>query len=108
DNKIKEIVIDVQREIFTRFRSQYGTQKDAYWHKGIGDKSIKARAYEKSLDDDDESRLPLENYLDVIDYKKIVENKHNWPLFKELFDIPEPGEKGQAGLAPFSRTVRKG
>jgi len=96
DEKIKQIVVDVQREIFARFRSQYGTQRDAYWHKGITDKSIKARAYEKSLDDDDDSRLPLENYLDVIDYKKIVENKNNWPLFKELFDIPEPGEKGQA------------
>jgi len=96
DEKMKEIVVDVQREIFTRFQSQYGTQRDAYWHKGVTDKSIKARAYEKSLDDDDDSRLPLENYLDVIDYKKIVENKNNWPLFKELFDIPEPGEKGQA------------
>ena len=96
DEKIKEIVVDVQREIFTRFKSQYGTERDAYWHKGITDKSIKTRAYEKSLDDDDDTRLPLENYLDVIDYKKIVENKNNWPVFKELFDIAEPGEKGLA------------
>lgn len=96
DEKIKEIVVDVQREIFSRFRLQFGTERDAYWHKGITDKSIKARAYEKSLDDDDDTRLPLENYLDVIDYKKIAENKANWPLFREIFDIPEPGEKGQA------------
>jgi DNA sulfur modification protein DndB len=96
DEKIKEIVIDVQREIFSRFRDQFGTERDAYWHKGITDKAIKASAYEKSLDDDDETRLPLENYLDVIDYKKIVEHKSNWPLFQALFDIPEPGEKGRA------------
>lgn len=96
DSRIKDIVIDVQREIFSRFKEQYGEYKDAYWHKGISDKGIKARAYEKSLDDDDETRLSLENYLDVIDYKKIVENKANWPLFRELFDIPEPGEKGVA------------
>lgn len=40
--------------------------------------------------------MPLENYLDFIDYKKIVENKENWPLFKPVFDIPEPGVKGLA------------
>lgn len=96
DEKIKEIVIQIQRQIFSRFKELYGTQREAYWHKGITDKSIKARAYEKSLDDDDDARLPLENYLDVIDYKKIVENKANWPEFKEVFDIPEPGEKGLA------------
>ena len=28
--------------------------------------------------------------------KKIVENKQNWPLFKAVFNIPEPGEKGIA------------
>jgi DGQHR domain-containing protein len=96
DEKIKEIVIDVQREIFSQFRDQFGTERDAYFDKGITDKTIKARAYEKSLDDDVETRLPLENYLDVIDYKKIVENKNNWPLFQALLDIPEPGEKGRA------------
>jgi DGQHR domain-containing protein len=94
DEQIKEIVVDIQREIFSAFRATYGIERDAYWHKGISDKAIKARAYEKSLDDDDDSRLPLENYLDVIDYKKIVESKINWPLFKDIFDIPLQGEKG--------------
>ncbi len=28
--------------------------------------------------------------------KKIVEAKAVWPLFKPAFNIPEPGEKGQA------------
>jgi DNA sulfur modification protein DndB len=28
--------------------------------------------------------------------KKIVENKANWPLFRDVFNIPEEGEKGQA------------
>ena len=28
--------------------------------------------------------------------KKIVENRPNWPLFKAVFNIPEPGEKGLA------------
>jgi len=96
DRKIKEIVVEIQRYIFTEFRKKYGEDKDAYWHKGVTDKKIKSEAYTRSLDDEDEERLPPENYLDVIDYKKIVENKQNWSLFRRVFDIPESGEKGHA------------
>jgi DGQHR domain-containing protein len=94
DKKIKDINIIVQSYIFKTFRNQYGDQKDIYWDKGVSDKGIKSKAYERSLDDEVEVRLPLENYLDFIDYKKVVENKQHWPLFKGVFDIPEPGEKG--------------
>ena len=96
DRKIKEIEVKVPKYIFDVFRTIHGEAKDAYWYKGITDKSIKAEAYKRSLDDEDEARLPLENYLDFIDYKKIVENKQNWSLFKEIFNISEPGEKGHA------------
>ena len=50
----------------------------------------------RSLDYEVEDRLPLETYLEVVEMKKIVENRANWPLFKEVFNIPEPGEKGLA------------
>ena len=100
DRKLKELNILVQKCIFDIFKDRYGTEKDAYWHKGVLDKNIKAGAYQKSLDDEDEDRLPLENYLDFIEYKKIVENKSHWPLFKPVFDIPDPGEKG------YSKNVR--
>jgi DGQHR domain-containing protein len=96
DRRIKEIVIAMQKRIFATFRALYGEKNDAYWHKGISDKNMKAEAYRRSLEYEDEDRLPLENYLDVIDFKKIVENKQNWPLFKNVFDIPEPGDKGRA------------
>lgn len=100
DRKLKELNIHVQKTIFNTFKQKYGKTGDIYWNKGVTDKKIKTRAYEKSLDDDDEDRLPLENYLDFIEYKKIVENKTHWPLFKPIFDIPEPGEKG------YSKNVR--
>ena len=100
DRKLKELNIQVQKYIFDKFKEIYGIEKDAYWNKGIVDKKIKSRAYEKSLDDDDEDRLPLENYLDFIQYKKIVEHKHHWKLFKPVFDIPKPGEKG------YSKNIR--
>ncbi len=96
DRKLKELNVRVQKTIFDILKAEYGSEGDAYWNKGVLDKSIKLRAYEKSLDAEDDDRLPLENYLDFIEYKKIVENKTHWPLFKPVFDIPEPGEKGIA------------
>jgi hypothetical protein len=96
DRKIRELIVEIQKFIFLIFRTIHGEEKDAYWDKGVPDKNIKAKAYEKSLDDDVEDRLPLETYLEVIDLRKIVEHKQNWPFFKSLFNIPEPGEKGYA------------
>ena len=96
DRQIKELNVLVQKHIFDTFKRVYGTERDAYWNKGVLDKGIKSKAYETSLDDDDDVRLPLENYLDFIEYKKIVENKVHWPLFKPVFDIPERGDKGRA------------
>jgi len=93
DTKIQALNINVNSYIFKIFKAKYGTVSDAYWHKGVIDKNIKTRAYAKSLDDDDDQRLPPEHYLDFIEYKKIVEHKLHWPLFKPVFDIPEPGEK---------------
>ena len=96
DWKLKNLNIQVQRMIFDTLKEKYGEEQDAYWHKGVVSKEIKLDAYKKSLDDDDEDRLSLENYLDFIQYKKIVEHKSHWILFKPLFDIPEPGEKGHS------------
>jgi DNA sulfur modification protein DndB len=95
DWQIKELNKIVQRVIFDTFKEKYGVDQDAYWHKGVIDKNIRANAYSKSLDDDDEDRLPLENYLEFIEYKKIVEHREHWRLFRDVFDIPEPSEKGR-------------
>lgn len=96
DNKLKEIVSEMRQYIFDVFRTVHGEDKGAYWDKGITDKSLKAEAYKRSLDYDVEERLPLETYLEVVEMKKIVESRQNWSLFKVVFNIPEPGEKGLA------------
>ena len=96
DGKLKEIVSEMRNYIFDVFRAIHGEEKDLYWHKGVTDKGIKADAYKRSLDTDAEQPLPLESYLEVVEMKKIVESKVNWPLFKAVFNIPEPGEKGLA------------
>ncbi|MBC5583409.1 DGQHR domain-containing protein [Eggerthella sp. NSJ-70] len=95
DRQIKELNIAVQKTIFDQLKEIYGTENNAYWRKGVQDKGIKKNAYTKSLEEEDQ-HLPLENYLEFIEYKKIVEQKDNWPVFKNIFDIPEPHEKGRA------------
>ena len=94
DAKLKVIVSEIRKYIFDVFRAIHGEEKGAYWEKGISDKSLKSEAYKRSLDYDVDERLPLETYLEVVEMKKIVESKQNWPLFKNVFNIPEPGDKG--------------
>lgn len=96
DNKLKNIVSEIRNYIFDVFRAVHGEAKGAYWDRGVTDKALKADAYERSLDYDVEERLPLETYLEVVEMKKIADNKQNWPLFKAVLNIPEPGEKGLA------------
>lgn len=96
DRQIKEINIIVQRAIFAILRKEHGEEPSGYWEKGVKSREIKIKAYSKAQDHDVDKRLALENYLDFIEYKKIVEDKENWSLFKEFFDIPLPGEKGHA------------
>jgi DNA sulfur modification protein DndB len=93
DRQIKELNILVQKYIFDTFKAEYGPD---YWDRGVLDRTIKTEAYGRSLDAEVAKRLPLENYLEFIQYKTIVENKEHWPLFKPVFDIPEPGSKGIA------------
>jgi len=96
DNKLKSIVSEMREHIFSVFRKVYGTEREAYWEKGISDKTVKIAAYNRALDTPVEERLPPETYLEVLEMKKVVEAKTVWPMFKPVFNIPEPGEKGQA------------
>lgn len=94
DRKLKELNIQVQKYIFGIFKQQYGEEKGAYFENGVPDKTMKTRAYQASIEVEIDERLPLEHYLNFIDYKKIVERKEHWPLFKSVFNISEMGEKG--------------
>ena len=107
DQKLRDIIVEMQKYIFDVFRKVHGEAKDAYWDKGLPDKGLKAKAYERSLDDEVEDRLPLETYLDVIDFMTIVEHKQNWPLFKPVFNIPELGEKGHAKNLKWMKRVNE-
>ena len=105
EESLKELNIKVHSYIFKTFKKEYGEK--GYFDNGVLDKGIKKRAYEKSLDDDPEKKLPLDNYLDFLDYKKIVENKTHWKLFKSVFNIPEPGEKGISKNLKWMERINK-
>ena len=75
DAKLKEIVSEIRKYIFDVFRAIHGEERNLYWEKGVTDNSIKADAYKTALDTKAEERLPLETYLEVVQMKKIVENK---------------------------------
>lgn len=107
DQKLKQLNIWVQKCIFEKLKELHGTEEQAYFERGIPDKEIRLSAYQKSQDTDFEERLPLENYLDFIQYKKIVENKANWPHLSKYFDIPDPGEKGRAKNVKWMDRINK-
>lgn len=96
DQQVQQINILAIRHIFNLFRAKYGEHKNAYWEKGVPIPEIKTKAYTKSLEVEVDARLPLETYLDFIQLKTIVEHKDNWPMLKDVFDIPAEGEKGRA------------
>jgi len=91
DRKLKDLNIRVQAYLFRIMAELYG--KD-YFEKAVPDHDVRTKAYRKSLQDATDRRVPLENYLDFIEYKKISEKSHHWPHLKSVFDIPEKGEKG--------------
>jgi len=92
DRKLKELNILVQKSIFDRLRQKYGAEDSAYWEEGV-DQKTRADAYARSLDDELKARVHPENYLFFHEYKKIVEKKGHWDLFKDLFDIQVAGDK---------------
>ncbi len=96
DRQLQEINGLTGKHIFAVFRALYGEDRNAYWEKGVISKEIRTRAYEKSLDYPVEDRGPLETYLDFIEFKKIIEQKAHKNLFRDVFHIPEPNEKGVA------------
>lgn len=94
DQQVKQINVLALSHIFTIFRNSFGEQGMAYWERGVSIPDIKAKAYAKLVQDSPEEQGPIENYLDFIDLKKIVDKR--WKAFKPVFDIPMPGVKGQA------------
>ena len=93
DALIKALVDRVHRHVITVLKTAYVGD---YFDKGIPQKDIKLSAMNKRYEDGD-NPMPPENYLDVIELKKIIEHQKNWELFKDSMNIQLSDEKkGQA------------
>jgi DNA sulfur modification protein DndB len=96
------IVERIHNHVVKVLKQTYGID---YFDKGIPQKEIKVRAMEKKYDDASGSPMPPENYLDVVDLKRIIEHNSNWDLFKSSLGIRMPSE--QKGQAKFVKWLDK-
>ena len=58
--------------------------------------NLKKKSYERFIEEPKESRSAQENYLDILDFKQIVDQKECWPLWSDVFNIPLKGDAGKA------------
>ncbi len=91
ETQLKELAKRLHGYVFRQLRKRYG---EDYFEKGVSNKQWRVEAY--SRQQDDPQRLPLQNYLDLIQLKGIVEKAGHWQMFKDVLDIPERGDKGKA------------
>lgn len=91
---------DISDYVIEKLKEKYGIENDIsgekiWWEEGIENPKIKESAYKKyqeALKENRDKRLPREAYLDLIEYKEIVRQKNNWPLFESVFNIRLPNE----------------
>lgn len=91
---------DISDYVIAKLKEKYGTGEDesgekAWWEVGIESQKAKENAYKRYLEGLKDKKLPKEAYLDALDYRDIVKQKSNWPMFEPVFNIPLPGEKGK-------------
>lgn len=84
----------VRDSVIAVLKKHYGvkemkSQEKAYWELGIQNEEIKERAFKAQMTAPAGKKLPKENYLSLIDLMKVIRQPSNWPLFKEIFDIPQ-------------------
>lgn len=86
---VKQIVDSLHGHVVKVLREQYG---EKFFDLAIRNQQIKVRAYQKRVESDPTGETPLENYLDVLDLKKIVEAKENWTAFEKTLDVRLPDQ----------------
>lgn len=106
---------DISDYIIVTLKERYGTDDDgsgekAWWEQGIESQKAKENAYKRFLEglkENKDKKLPREAYLDVLDYRDIVRQKNNWPLFEKVFNIPLPDERGKTYYLEWMEKLNK-
>lgn len=70
---------------------------DKYLEASVANDQIMIKAYGRQLEAKKKGEEnDIDVYFDLLELKEIIEHKSNWPLFKDVFDIEMPGDKGHA------------
>lgn len=107
DQKVRDIQEFVHHHVLEVLKREYGADGD-YLEKGVTNREILKKAYEKRLEADEGDRKDIGTYLDFLDLMKIVDNPKNWPHFSKTLNIRLPGEnKGKARNVSWFGEVNK-
>lgn len=88
----------MHNHVVSTLKSVHGEQildsgEAAYWDKGVQNKDVRKRAFEKQQDEPEDRRQRKEAYLDTIHLKSIIEQDNNWLHFQGIYNLPMEGEK---------------
>jgi hypothetical protein len=91
--QLTDFVIDGLKKIHTDGASSSG--ESLFWEEGIQSQGAKKKAFERQLEAKPPKRTK-EYYLDLLDFKAIIEQKNNWDYFEPFLSIPleDEGVKG--------------
>lgn len=86
---IDEIERTLQDVVIEELKREFGTSEDRWWIEGVP-KAIRTEAT-KEWEDKDRIRPGAWNHLELIHYRKIIQN--NWSIFERYFSYPAKGSK---------------
>ncbi|QDF41980.1 DGQHR domain-containing protein [Bradyrhizobium symbiodeficiens] len=94
DEQVRGIIDRTHVHVIEVLKAAYG---ERYYTAGIPQKEIRMKGFERQQDADVNEQLDPITYLDLVDLKKIVEHKNNWPHFEATMNIKMPDDrKGNA------------
>ncbi|WP_225768704.1 DGQHR domain-containing protein [Inquilinus sp. Marseille-Q2685] len=107
DRWVRAVQEEVHRHVVEVLRREYGPGDD-YLEKGIDNKEILKKAFDKRLDADGDDKKDMATYLDFLDLRKIVESQRNWSFFSDSLNIQLPSErKGKAKYVAWFDEINK-
>ncbi|MET4198748.1 DGQHR domain-containing protein [Bradyrhizobium sp. LA6.12] len=94
DEQVRRIIDRTHVHVIDVLKKTYG---DRYYTAGIPQKEIRMKGLDRQQDAEVDEQLDPITYLDVVDLKKIIEHKNNWPQFEPTMNIKMPDDrKGNA------------
>jgi hypothetical protein len=109
NTKAKEIVdrieTTLQRVVTEELKREYGREDSQWWMIGVP-KNVRLKVTPRR-EDDDGVRGGKECYFDLIDYRNIITQPENWPMFEQLFSMGTGSKDKKTAWIAFVNEKRK-